>query len=106
MEAAQLDPDSPLGGDPRTASTLSVWETPQALWDFTFRTLHKRFYEKRDAWYDAAAQGWGGHRLVMWWVAEGRRPDIPEAAARLAHLMEHGPTDDAFGWDHLRHGLV
>ena len=26
MEAAQLDASGPLGGNPRTASTLSVWE--------------------------------------------------------------------------------
>ena len=31
MDAAQNDAEGVFGGNPRTASTLSVWETPQAL---------------------------------------------------------------------------
>lgn len=99
MEAAQLDPASPLGGNPRTASTLSVWEDAESLRRFTFDTVHKQFYDRRAEWYDPAEQGM---RLVMWWVSPGHRPGIAEAAERLAHLTCHGDTDRAFGWAHLR----
>ena len=102
MEAEQLDADGVLGGNPRTASTLSVWENPEALEHFTFNTLHKQFYDRKTEWYDDAEQGWGGHRLVMWWVPEGHHPDINEAAARLDHLVRNGDTDHAFGWAHLK----
>lgn len=102
MEAAQLDTDGLLGGDPRTASTLSVWEDAESLRNFTWNTLHKQFLDRRGEWYDAAEQGWGGHRLVMWWVEAGHRPDIAEAAERLQHLAEHGETAHAFGWAWLK----
>ena len=96
----QNDPDGPLGGNPRTASTLSVWQDAASLEHFVWNTVHKRFYDRRAEWYaptDAV-------RLVMWWVPEGHRPDIAEAAARLAQLDQNGPGPEAFGWDFLRKG--
>lgn len=101
MESAQLDPKGILGGNPRTASTLSVWEDAESLFHFTWNTLHRQFVDRKGEWYDPGEQMWGGHRLVMWWVSPGHRPGIDEAAERLEHLMKHGETDHAFGWDHL-----
>lgn len=100
MDLAQNDPTGVLGGDPRTASTLSVWETYDDLRAFTFDTVHKLFYDRRDEWYDAFAQT--GPRLVMWWVPKGHLPNIAEAARRLAHLAQHGETEDAFAWTYLQ----
>lgn len=102
MEAAQLDPDGPLGGNPRTASTLSVWKDLESLKHFAFHTVHKRFYDRRGEWYDDADQGWGGIRLVMWHIPQGHLPTIGEAVERLRHLADHGETDHAFGWSHAR----
>ncbi|MEJ6392261.1 DUF3291 domain-containing protein [Gymnodinialimonas sp. 2305UL16-5] len=99
MDAAQLEPGGVLGGNPRTASTLSVWESLTALEHFVWRTVHKRFYDRRAEWYDPADQP---TRLVMWWVDADHRPTIAEAAARLAKLTRDGDTDDAFGWDYAR----
>ena len=99
MDAAQNDPDGPLGGNPRTASTLSVWESLGALEAFTWRTVHKKFYDRRGEWYDPAEQG---VRLVMWWVPEGNRPSIREAALRLGRRASEGDSDAAFGWDYAR----
>jgi hypothetical protein len=36
--------------------------------------------------------------MVLWWVPVVHRPSVEEAAARLAHLKQHGPTDHAFDW--------
>lgn len=99
MEAAQLDPDGPLGGNPRTASTLSVWENLDSFEHFVWKTVHRRFYDRRAEWYDPAEQGL---RMVMWWVPEGHRPSVAEAAERLARLAEMGDTPEAFGWDYAR----
>jgi len=99
MEQAQRDPHGPLGGNPRTASTLSVWDSVAALEDFTWRTVHKKFYDRRGEWYDPAEQGL---RLVMWWVPEGHRPTIAEAAAKRALCPAEGDSDSAFGWDYAR----
>lgn len=101
MEAAQLDATGPLGGDPRTASTLSVWRDLAALEHFVWNTVHKRFYDRRAEWYGPQT-AWGGVRLVMWWVPQGYIPTIPEAAARLTQVARDGDSDTAFGWDYAR----
>ena len=94
METAQLDPDGPLGGNPRTASTLSVWKDVESLHAFTFNTVHKQFYDRKGEWYDPDQ----GLRFVMWWVPQGHRPTVEEAMERFHHLENHGNTDTAFGW--------
>ncbi|MEM9146114.1 MAG: DUF3291 domain-containing protein [Pseudomonadota bacterium] len=97
MEAAQTDPDGPLGGDPRTASTLSVWQSAEALEDFVWNTVHRQFYERGHEWFVPA----GALKLVMWWVEPGHRPTVAEALDRFRHLEAQGATDHAFGWAHL-----
>lgn len=98
MEAAQLDPGGVLGGNPRTASTLSVWRDLASLEHFVWNTLHRRFYDRRAEWYGPGQ----GLRMVMWWVPEGHRPSVAEAAAKLGQLAEKGDSDGAFGWSHAR----
>lgn len=98
MGAAQTGSDSPLGPDPRLASTLSVWDSAEALETFVFRTLHRVFLDRGTEWFDPLQ----GPRLVLWWVPEGHRPDVAEAAARMARLQAQGPGPEAFGWDWLR----
>lgn len=97
MEAVQEDPDGPLGGNPRIASTLSVWESAEALEAFVWNTVHRQFYERGAEWFQPA----GGIKLVMWWVPVGHRPSIAEAMERFRHLEAHGDTERAFGWAHL-----
>lgn len=97
MEAAQLDPDGPLGGNPRTASTLSVWESVEALEAFVWNTVHKRFYDRKGEWYAPT----DALRLVMWWVPEGHRPSVAEAMGRFRRLEAEGDSDAAFGRSHL-----
>lgn len=97
MEHVQTDPDGPMGGNPRLASTLSVWESVAALEHFVWNTVHKRFYDRKAEWYDMGA----ALRFVMWWVPVGHRPTMTEAMGRFRHLEDHGNTDHAFGWDHL-----
>ena len=98
MDAAQRDPDGLLGGNPRTASTLSVWENVDSLENFVWRTLHKRFFDRREEWF-ASDQG---IRLVLWHIRQGHRPTINEAVERLRTLEEHGDTEFAFSWPYAR----
>jgi len=101
MEAAQTDTDGVLGGNPRTASTLSVWESVDALGRFVWNTVHRQYYARRGEWYAEAEQA-PGPRMVLWHVLKGHRPTIAEAKARLDHLAEHGPTEHAFSWDEVK----
>lgn len=98
MEAAQTDPDGVLGGNPRLASTLSVWEDAATLEHFVWNTVHKQFYDRKAEWYGA----FESLRLVMWWVPAGHRPSVTEAMSRFRHLQEHGETEHAFGWSFLK----
>jgi hypothetical protein len=41
-----------IGDD--NAVNLSVWETPDALEHYVFKTVHVKFYKKRAAWFGAA----------------------------------------------------
>jgi hypothetical protein len=97
MEAAQCDPSGAMGGNPRFASTLSVWRDFKSLDHFVWNTLHKHFHARRDEWY-APGQGL---RLVMWWVPEGHRPTVDEAVERAHLLRDTGDSDAAFGWHYL-----
>ena len=81
-------------GDPRILPNLTVWENVEALERFVFRTLHNRFYGRREEWFEPIATP-----LVMWWVAAGHRPSLAEGVERLDRLKAYGPSDHAFGWE-------
>lgn len=98
MDKEQNDPGVALGGNPRTASTLSVWENVAALENFVWKTVHRQFYLRKAEWYDAAGNG----NFVMWWVPIGQRPTVTEAMARWTHRDRHGDSDQAFGWAYLQ----
>ena len=83
-------------GDPAVLPNLTVWESVEALERFVFKTVHGRFFDRRETWF-----GQPDPTLVMWWVPAGHRPTLEEGVARLNHLKAHGPTDDAFGWESL-----
>ena len=78
-----------------TLTTMSVWESPEALGDYVFNTVHVQFYLKRHEWFDAITRS----HFVMWNHTADNWPDEDEAIARLAHFQTHGSTDYAFGWD-------
>jgi hypothetical protein len=98
MEAEQTNPDGALGGNPRVASTLSVWESVAALENFVWKTVHRQFYQRKTEWYDAAGNG----NFVMWWLPAGQRPTVAEGMARWSHSQTHGHSDHAFGWAYLK----
>jgi Domain of unknown function (DUF3291) len=76
------------------AVNLSVWETPEALENYVFKTVHVQFYKKREAWFELMEKP----HMVFWQVPEGHQPTLDEAYARLTHYEKNGPSDFAFGW--------
>lgn len=83
--------------DPRDLINASVWETPNDLAAFVFKTAHKKVYQRRDEWFEKPKEA----GFAMWWVPAGHVPTVEEALALLQHLRDHGPTEDAFGWAEL-----
>ncbi|MCC6008022.1 MAG: DUF3291 domain-containing protein [Rhodobacteraceae bacterium] len=84
-----------VAGDPRMTWTLSVWRDAAALADFAFRTVHRRFFRDRAAWFGPLK----GAALVLWWQPEGARPTLAEACARKERLDCAGSGPHAFGWE-------
>ena len=82
-----------ISDDPQVISNLTVWESVQALETFVFRTVHVQFYKRRAEWFEVMEKPF----MAMWWIEEGHRPSLEEAAARLGDLMENGPSDRVFG---------
>jgi Domain of unknown function (DUF3291) len=80
--------------DPRIAINMSVWESVEALERFVYQTVHKRFYGRREEWFEHFESAY----FVMWWVPAGHRPRVEEAMERLDCLKQNGPSDRAFGW--------
>ncbi|GHG78622.1 DUF3291 domain-containing protein [Streptomyces griseocarneus] len=71
---------------------LSVWETREALWDFTYRSGHLEVMRRRREWFERHVEA----HLVLWWVPAGHLPTVGEALERLADLRAHGPSPRAF----------
>jgi hypothetical protein len=78
--------------DDRILFNLSVWETPDALKDFVYRTAHHDVLRQRDGWFDRLDVAW----MAMWWVPEGHVPSVDEAKDRLERLRRDGPTPESF----------
>ncbi|MDF1727130.1 MAG: DUF3291 domain-containing protein [Sulfitobacter sp.] len=98
MDRLQNDPEGPMPSHPRLASTLSVWEDLASLKHFVWKTVHKRFYDRRGEWYDMGAV----LRMALWWVPAGHLPTMAEAMERFRHLEAEGPSDYAFDWDRTK----
>ena len=71
---------------------LTVWESIEALADFTYRTGHAEFLRRRREFFEKPDQPF----LCLWWIPEGTVPTAEDGLARLEHLRAHGPTPTAF----------
>ncbi|MEU9497622.1 DUF3291 domain-containing protein [Streptomyces sp. NPDC048196] len=71
---------------------LTVWETPEALWEFTYRSGHLEAMRRRREWFERHVEA----HLVLWWVPAGHLPTVDEALERLADLRANGPSPNAF----------
>ena len=78
--------------DPLLLVNMSVWESIDALYQFTYRSPHTGVMRQRMKWFEKH----DGPYQVMWWVPAGHIPTIDEAKKRLDMLAEHGPTAEAF----------
>jgi hypothetical protein len=78
--------------DPLVIVNLTVWESPDQLADFAYRTAHVEVLRQRSSWFEP----YGAPYLVLWWIPAETIPDVEEAKRRLNLLAERGPTPEAF----------
>ena len=83
-----------LTADPLFIINLSVWESPDALYAFTYRSEHRTVFKRRFEWFERK----DGPNTCLWWIPAGTLPTPEEALERLAHLETHGPTARAFSF--------
>lgn len=78
--------------DERILLNMTVWESVEALFDFTYKSEHVEFFRRRREWFEK----FDGVYLVLWWIPAGHHPTPQEAKEKLAYLEAHGPTPLAF----------
>ncbi|OIJ65285.1 DUF3291 domain-containing protein [Streptomyces mangrovisoli] len=71
---------------------LSVWQSQEALWDYTYRSGHLDALRRRRDWFERHVEA----HMVLWWIPAGHLPTVEEALERLADLRANGPTPRAF----------
>ena len=78
--------------DPDIIVNMSVWETPEDLKAFVYRSVHLELLRGRAAWFTRL----GEQHQAVWWIPAGHQPSPEEGRDRLLHLRKHGPTEAAF----------
>ena len=84
--------DLRVGDDPLVIVNLTVWDSAEDLFAFTYRSDHRSVFARRFEWFER----WDGPSVVLWWQPVGTIPTIEEAFRRLELLADHGPTPEAF----------
>ncbi len=83
-------------GDPLILINFTVWESIEALFEFTYRSDHADLYRRRREWFEPPTEA----HLVLWWIPAGHIPSVAEGEERLDYLRAHGPTEEAFTFKH------
>jgi len=84
--------DVSVGDDPRVIVNLTVWESVDDLFAFTYRSDHREVFARRFEWFERRE----GLSVALWWQPAGTIPTIEDAFRRLRLLANHGPTPEAF----------
>ncbi|MFE5241203.1 MULTISPECIES: DUF3291 domain-containing protein [unclassified Streptomyces] len=82
----------PEADDRMLLINCSVWESVEALQDFTYRSAHLKVLARRREWFERLAE----FHHAMWWVPAGHRPSMAEAMDRIALIRAEGEGPGAF----------
>jgi hypothetical protein len=80
--------------DETVLTNISVWESPEHLHHFVYRTAHARMLRQKKTWFARMED----MHLALWWIAPGHVPSLDEAKERLAYLQSYGESEFAFGF--------
>ncbi|MCB0154546.1 MAG: DUF3291 domain-containing protein [Anaerolineae bacterium] len=79
-------------GDARILINMSVWESVEALQQYTYRSQHAGVFRDRKRWFEPL----GRPHMALWWIPAGHKPTPTEGKQRLELLQSQGPTAEAF----------
>lgn len=91
------DAQHPWSADPFFLVNMSVWESPEALKNYVYKSGHLDYYLKRANWFEKPKDA----HYVLWWIPKGQIPTLHEAQERLEHYRKHGATPYAFWFGKL-----
>jgi heme-degrading monooxygenase HmoA len=83
--------------DPRVMVNMSVWETPDHLKHFVYKSAHTDVMRQRRQWFERMSDV----HMAMWWIERGHVPTVAEALERLHYLQVHGESEFAFSFASL-----
>ena len=78
--------------DSRLIVNMSVWESIEALFEYTYRSGHIELLRARKDWFEPL----GSPPVALWWVAAGQISTAEEGKQRLALLEQNDPSPEAF----------
>lgn len=84
--------DIQVTDDPLLLVNMSVWKSIDALFEFAYRSDHRRVFAGRRQWFEKPSSPY----QVLWWVEAGHEPSVEEALERLDLLRTSGPSAQAF----------
>ena len=81
----------PYSDDPAMIVNMSVWESVEALREFTYRSHHTDVLKRRREWFTRLE-----FAVALWWVVPGEFPTPAQARAKLELLEARGPCEEVF----------
>lgn len=82
----------PAFSDPQMIINMSVWESLEALRDYTYRSDHTKVLTRWRAWFEKLDRP----HFALWWIPAGTLPTVEDAKRRLELLASRGPSPEAF----------
>jgi hypothetical protein len=86
--------DIPYDVDESLLLNMSVWESVEALREFTYQSAHAQVFRDRGLWFEKLSVP----VMCLWWVPEGHIPTVAEGRERLTYFQEHGDSEFAFSF--------
>jgi hypothetical protein len=78
--------------DDRLLINMSVWESIEALHQYTYCSAHSGVFKDRKKWFEPH----DAPHIALWWIPAGHIPTPQEGKERLGLLHRNGPTPEAF----------
>jgi heme-degrading monooxygenase HmoA len=83
--------------NPNVIASFSVWERPEDLRAFVYKTVHGAFYRRAEEWFEPGQ----GPTYLLWYIPRGHIPTIAEARARVDRYLSEGAGPEAFDFTYL-----
>jgi hypothetical protein len=83
--------------DPMLIVNMSVWESPDLLKTYVYKSMHVEVMRSRKEWFHLMKDAY----YVMWWIPAGHIPTVEEAKEKLELLREKGPSPEAFDFKNI-----